>query len=92
MKTYILLSSSPTVPTEANPTAFPVSAWLDVYETSVEAINKHLLVESPAVYYQGVHMSTGNAMVQWVDSLSAFWPGLLVLGGDVALAEKTSLL
>ncbi|EPS44091.1 hypothetical protein H072_1934 [Dactylellina haptotyla CBS 200.50] len=91
MKTYILLSSSPTVPSTSNPEPSSAQAYLDVFEVSSKAIHKHMLVESPAVFYQGVHMLTGDAMVQWVDSLSAFWPGLLVLAGDVSTAEKTCL-
>ncbi|KAF3906589.1 hypothetical protein ABW20_dc0108498 [Dactylellina cionopaga] len=91
MKTYILLSSSPTVPSASNPVPASAQAYLEVFKSSAEAINKHMLVESPAVFYQGVHMATGDAMVQWVDSLSAFWPGLLVLAGDVSTAEKTCL-
>ncbi|KAK6544112.1 alpha mannosidase-like protein [Orbilia ellipsospora] len=91
MKTYILLSSSPTVPSMTNPEPSPAHAYLDTFELATTAIHKHMLVESPAVFYQGVHMITGDAMVQWVDSLSAFWPGLLVLAGDVSTAEKTCL-
>ncbi|KAK6519425.1 alpha mannosidase-like protein [Arthrobotrys megalospora] len=91
MKTYILLSSSPTVPSSKNPNPRLPQEYLDVFERSVAAINKYMLVESPAVFYQGVHMATGEPMVQWVDSLSAFWPGLLVLAGDVSTAERACL-
>ncbi|KAF3273454.1 alpha mannosidase-like protein [Orbilia oligospora] len=91
MKTYILLSSSPTVSDAKNPNPRLPHEYLDVFETSVAAINKYMLVESPAFFYQGVHMATGEPMVQWVDSLSAFWPGLLVLAGDVATAERACL-
>ncbi|KAK6340633.1 alpha mannosidase-like protein [Orbilia brochopaga] len=91
MKTYILLSASPTVPSLANPEPSPPLAYFDAFEQAAAAINKHMLVDSPAVFYQGVHMQTGDAMVQWVDSLSAFWPGLLVLAGNVSIAEKACL-
>ncbi|KAJ6262538.1 hypothetical protein Dda_3349 [Drechslerella dactyloides] len=91
MKTYILLSASPTVPSLANPEPSPPQAYLDAFELAAAAINKYMLVDSPAVFYQGVHMQTGDAMVQWVDSLSAFWPGVLVLSGNVSAAEKACL-
>lgn len=34
-------------------------------------------------------MNTGQVKYTWVDSLSAFWPGLQVLLGDIELAQKT---
>jgi len=37
-------------------------------------------------------MNTGSPVGGWVDSLSAFWPGLLVLSGDVKGAERACLL
>ena len=37
-------------------------------------------------------MNTGNTLYNTVDSLSAFWPGLQVLAGDVENAIKSHLI
>lgn len=38
-----------------------------------------------------VHLSTGAAVLPWIDSLSAYFPGTLVTAGDVSEAEKAHL-
>lgn len=32
---------------------------------------------------KNIDLETGNLMSTWMDSLSAFWPGLQVLSGDL---------
>ncbi|ORY37680.1 hypothetical protein BCR33DRAFT_663463 [Rhizoclosmatium globosum] len=55
----------------------------DAY-TAVQLYNK----DEPGWFYKNVDMDSGNQVVNWVDSLSAFWPGLQVLAGDVDGAVK----
>ena len=42
-------------------------------------------------WYLPVDMQTGNVLFRWVDSLSAFWPGLQVLNGDIESAKNSHL-
>jgi hypothetical protein len=42
--------------------------------------------------YRNVDIHSGNAIYFTVDSLSAFWPGLQVLAGDVQNAVKAHLM
>lgn len=39
-------------------------------------------------FYTNVDLVSGQLKYNWVDSLSAFWPGLQVLAGDVPNAEQ----
>jgi len=41
--------------------------------------------------FRSVNMRTGNMAYSTIDSLSAFWPGLQVLAGDVQNAIKSHL-
>lgn len=64
--------------------------YLEMFEESYEAIMQH--VRDPGGYlYRNVHMSTGALMATWIDSLSAFWPGVQVLYGDLDAAVKGHL-
>lgn len=64
--------------------------YLEMFEESYEAIMQH--VRDPSGYlYRNVHMSTGALMATWIDSLSAFWPGVQVLYGDLDAAVKGHL-
>ncbi|KAG0006969.1 alpha mannosidase-like protein [Modicella reniformis] len=63
---------------------------LDMYETSQEAIRRNLLHDSK-YFYKHVHLQDGSLLAQWVDSLSAFMPGVQVLGGDLESAIKNHL-
>jgi hypothetical protein len=42
--------------------------------------------------YRNVDIYTGDAVYFTMDSLSAFWPGLQVLAGDVQSAVKSHLI
>ncbi|KAF9354580.1 alpha mannosidase-like protein [Mortierella sp. AD094] len=64
--------------------------YLDMYETSQEAIRRNLLHDSK-YFYKHVHLEDGSLMAHWVDSLSAFMPGVQVLGGDLESAIKNHL-
>lgn len=41
--------------------------------------------------FRNVNMRTGNMAYSTIDALSAFWPGLQVLAGDVQNAIKSHL-
>ena len=47
---------------------------------------------SDVLQFRQVHMITGEKAYNTLDSLSAFWPGLQVLAGDVENAIKSHLL
>ncbi|RAL61005.1 hypothetical protein DID88_010101 [Monilinia fructigena] len=42
-------------------------------------------------HYVNVHLITGSAQAFWIDSLGAYYPGLLTLAGEVEEAIETSL-
>ncbi len=61
---------------------FDDNDFLDMFEKGFESIN--LWVKDPNKYlFKNVDFETGDLVNTWVDSLSAFWPGLQVLTGDV---------
>ncbi|KAI7815960.1 glycoside hydrolase, partial [Gamsiella multidivaricata] len=64
--------------------------YLDMYETAQDAIRRNLLHDSK-YFYKHVHLEDGSLMAYWVDSLSAFMPGVQVLGGDLESAIKNHL-
>ncbi|KAG0013073.1 alpha mannosidase-like protein [Entomortierella chlamydospora] len=64
--------------------------YLKMYEASQEAIRRNLLHDSK-YFYKHVHLEDGSLMAHWVDSLSAFMPGVQVLGGDLESAIKNHL-
>ncbi|KAF9914216.1 alpha mannosidase-like protein [Lobosporangium transversale] len=61
-----------------------------MYESAQEAIRRTLLHDSK-YFYKHVNMEDGTLMAHWVDSLSAFMPGVQVLGGDLESAIKNHL-
>ena len=65
-----------------------LNIWLD----SHASIKRHLYQESPHPHYINSLLSTGSPQVFWVDSLSAYYPGLLALAGNVEEAISTHLL
>ncbi|KAF9309267.1 alpha mannosidase-like protein [Podila horticola] len=64
--------------------------YLDMYETAAEAIKRNLLHDSK-YFYKHVHLLDGSLLASWVDSLSAFMPGVQVLAGDLESAIKNHL-
>ncbi|KAI8362103.1 glycoside hydrolase, partial [Mortierella sp. GBAus27b] len=64
--------------------------YYEMYETSQESIRRNLLHDS-RYFYKHVHLEDGSLLAQWVDSLSAFMPGVQVLGGDLESAIKNHL-
>ncbi|KAH9050101.1 alpha-mannosidase [Lactarius hengduanensis] len=65
--------------------------FLDVWNESYAAIMRHSR-SSDGLWYRRIHMTTGDLAYNTLDSLSAFWPGLQVLAGDVENAVKSHML
>ncbi|KAI9510474.1 alpha-mannosidase [Russula earlei] len=65
--------------------------FLDVWNESYAAIMRYSR-SLDGLWYRQVHMTTGEKAYNTLDSLSAFWPGLQVLAGDVESAIKSHLL
>ncbi|KAF8707761.1 Glycosyl hydrolase family 47, partial [Rhizoctonia solani] len=66
------------------------SEYYDVWREGYSAIMKYSRGPE-GFWYRNVGASTGNLATVYIDSLSAFWPGLQVLAGDVQNAIKSHL-
>ncbi|KAG0241136.1 alpha mannosidase-like protein [Actinomortierella wolfii] len=69
---------------------FGDSEYLEMYDSAAAAIQQHLLHET-GYFYKHVHVTQGHMVANWVDSLSAFMPGVQVLAGDLESAIKNHL-
>ncbi|RHZ74194.1 hypothetical protein Glove_227g50 [Diversispora epigaea] len=69
---------------------FGETEYLDIFNEAYAAILKHVRDES-GYLYRNVNMMNGGLMSSWVDSLSAFFPGLQVFSGDLDTAIKSHL-
>ncbi|KAI5306462.1 adenine phosphoribosyltransferase [Ascosphaera pollenicola] len=69
-------------------------SFLDVYNTAISAIKRHLYRGSSYQYphYVQGDILTGATRAFWMDSLSAYFPGLLTLSGDVEAGAEAHLL
>lgn len=89
LKSHILLS-----PTSAQFERNTSESFLTVWEDAHAGIKKHLYrgqgYQHP--HYIQSDLLTGASKAFWVDSLSAFYPGLLALGGELDEAIETHLL
>ncbi|KIM46267.1 glycoside hydrolase family 47 protein [Hebeloma cylindrosporum] len=65
--------------------------FLDVWDDAYAAIMRYSRAKD-GYWYRTVNMHSGDAAYLTVDSLSAFWPGLQVLAGDVQNAIKLHLI
>ena len=68
------------------------NAFLEVWQTAHMAIKRHLYRDLHHPHYVNSHLRTGSPMAPWIDSLSAYYPGLLALGGELDEAIETNLL
>ena len=107
-KAYVLLSGSEPPPAdppmdEALSPFYPPrmtkmhhdpNGFLYVWKRSYEAIRRHLHRGRSHTYPHFIQgdLFTGAARALWMDSLSAFFPGLLALGGDVEDAVENHVL
>ncbi|KAF8450427.1 glycoside hydrolase family 47 protein [Boletus edulis BED1] len=65
--------------------------FLDVWQEGYAAVMRYVR-SLDGHSYRIVNPHTGDQLYTTIDSLSAFWPGLQVLGGDVANAIKSHLI
>ncbi|KAL9051014.1 MAG: hypothetical protein Q9162_006279 [Coniocarpon cinnabarinum] len=92
MKAHILLARTQSgfASNESSPSDYYLSVWQLAHDQ-----NRHHLMRGPAFqhphYVQG-DMHTGAARAFWLDSLSAYYPGLLALSGNVDEAIDVHLL
>lgn len=67
-------------------------AFLAAWHEAHAAIRRHLYSSTHHPHYVNVHLSTGSPQAYWIDSLGAYYPGLLTLAGEVEEAIETNLL
>lgn len=107
VKTHILLSSSDAVPKNRSVDALdprslfkPLldsehasSSFLQAWDTAHAAIKHHIYrgTNFQHPHYIQVDITSGAPRAFWVDALSAFYPGLLVLSGHLEEAIETHL-
>ncbi|BAP71987.1 ER degradation-enhancing alpha-mannosidase-like protein 1 [Kluyveromyces marxianus] len=64
--------------------------WLyNVWETSIHALDAYSKTDW---FYSNVGTSHGKTVMLWIDSLSAFFPGLLTLDGRIENAAKKHMM
>ncbi|KUJ24559.1 glycoside hydrolase family 47 protein [Mollisia scopiformis] len=78
---------TPLTEDQNSPEAF-LAAWHEAHA----AVKRHLYSGMHHPHYVNVHLLTGSPQAYWIDSLGAYYPGLLVLAGEVEEAIETSLL
>ncbi|KAK3906999.1 glycoside hydrolase [Staphylotrichum tortipilum] len=66
--------------------------FLEAWHHAHAAIKRHLYSERDHPHYENVNLWTGSLASTWVDSLGAYYSGLLVLAGEVDEAVETNLL
>ncbi|KAH7916186.1 glycoside hydrolase family 47 protein [Hygrophoropsis aurantiaca] len=64
--------------------------FLDVWHDAYAAVMRYSR-SADGYWYRMVNIHTGDQAYNTLDSLSAFWPGLQVLGGDVQNAIKSHM-
>lgn len=74
-------------PEENAPDSF-LLAWKEAHE----AIKRHIYSKNHHPHYVNVHLQTGSPQIFWIDSLGAYYPGLLALAGELEEAVETNLL
>ncbi|KAF2427789.1 hypothetical protein EJ08DRAFT_699328 [Tothia fuscella] len=91
-KSHILLSGLPYNHTSANDNS--PAAFLQVWEEAHASIKHHIYrgASFQHPHYLQVDLYTGALRAFWVDSLSAYYPGLLALAGELEEAVSTHLL
>ncbi|EGS19248.1 alpha mannosidase-like protein [Thermochaetoides thermophila DSM 1495] len=67
-------------------------SFLEAWHHAHAAIKRHLYSEREHPHYDNVNLWTGSLVSHWVDSLGAYYSGLLVLAGEVDEAIETNLL
>ncbi|KAI3392125.1 hypothetical protein diail_6137 [Diaporthe ilicicola] len=68
------------------------AAFLDAWHHAHAAIKHHQYDDTGHPHYVNVNLLTGSQASQWIDSLGAYYPGLLILAGELDEAIETNLL
>lgn len=67
-------------------------AFLNAWHHAHAAIKRHLYDDTGHPHYSNVNIMTGSLASNWIDSLGAYYPGLLTLAGELEEAMETNLL
>ncbi|KAF3358958.1 hypothetical protein VdG1_02520 [Verticillium dahliae VDG1] len=86
LKSHILLSGHDL------PNEHTAGAFLEAWHQAHAAIKRHLYNDAHHPYYMTGHRTRGYPFTAWIDSLAAFYPGLLAMAGEVAEGEEANLL
>ncbi|KAI2472524.1 glycoside hydrolase family 47 protein [Annulohypoxylon bovei var. microspora] len=66
-------------------------SFLQAWHHAHAAIKRHLYSDLHHPHYVNAHMSTGSPQAYWIDSLGAYYSGLLALAGELDEAIETHL-
>jgi hypothetical protein len=91
-KSHVLLSALEDEPhnsTEDSPEAF-LQTWQDAHSAIMRHVYRDAYFTHP--HYAQNDLYTGGPRLTWIDSLSAYYPGLLVLAGELDEAVTAHLL
>lgn len=78
----------PPLPTEMHSSDAFFQAWHQAHAS----VKRYLYTDrSHYPYYSNTHRATGQPYTMWIDSLGAFYPGLLALAGEVEEAVEANL-
>ncbi|KAH7219265.1 glycosyl hydrolase family 47-domain-containing protein [Fusarium oxysporum] len=78
----------PPLPTELQTS----EAFLDAWHQAHASVKRYLYTDrSHYPYYSNNHRTTGQPYTMWIDSLGAFYPGLLAMAGEVDEAVEANL-
>ncbi|TFB02351.1 ER degradation-enhancing alpha-mannosidase-like protein [Trichoderma ghanense] len=67
-------------------------AFLQAWHQAHASVKRYLYTDrSHFPYYSNNHRATGQPYAMWIDSLGAFYPGLLALAGEVEEAIEANL-
>ncbi|KAI5864749.1 glycoside hydrolase family 47 protein [Durotheca rogersii] len=66
-------------------------SFLQAWHHAHAAIKRHLYSGLHHPHYVNAHMSTGSPQAYWIDSLGAYYSGLLALAGELGEAIETHL-
>ncbi|KAL2211747.1 glycoside hydrolase family 47, alpha-1,2-mannosidase [Sarocladium strictum] len=68
-------------------------AFLETWHQAHASVKRYLYTDRGHYpYYSNNHRTTGQPFTMWIDSLGAFYPGLLALAGEVDEAIEANLL
>ncbi|OAA62740.1 er glycosyl hydrolase [Niveomyces insectorum RCEF 264] len=67
-------------------------SFLEAWHQAHAAIKRHLYSDREHPHYVNVNIWTGSLAAQWIDSLGAYYSGLLTLAGELEEAIETNLL